>query len=235
MATINLQKPIEPMPRLPGVPGVPGVPGNPKNPGLKPHPLMHLVLACALFPLLTCITLVVIYAKTYASWVPTAELVFLICAPGFFVAGGACLSLANAPSRRPPVGPASDVFETRFWHRVVLLLANIPAAIAGGYIVNILENETVVAIENDTGEAIDRCDVIAIDSVTRRTVSHIPVPVNGHVRSAFTLDEEGTVRVTVFQHNVKVDIDVITSIHPAGVKQRVRIDPGLKYQIECWE
>ena len=186
-------------------------------------------------PLVTGVILVAIYARSYAFWVPTAELILLVCAPGFLVAGGACLSLANAPRRRPAEGAALEVFHSRFWRRLVLLLVNIPAAIAGGFIINSLENDTVVAVINESGTAIEECVVVAVDGMDRKTEIHANIPAGSVVRSEFTLDEEGTVNLTLRQRDVKLDVEVIANMHPAGIKQRVRVLKGLKYRIEAWE
>jgi hypothetical protein len=166
--------------------------------------------------------------------VPDTELALLVCAPGFFLAGGACLSLANSRHRRLRIRPEGDRFESKFWWRVILLLINIPTVIAGGYVFGMLENRTVISIVNASGAALDECDVVAVDSVTRRIDSHANVPVNGQIRSEFNLDDEGTVRVTIIQRNVKVHFDVAPS-NPSGVKQRVRIAAGLKYEVEPWQ
>jgi len=197
--------------------------------------LLHVAMCCALFPLIAGATLVVIYANTYASWVPTAEFILLSYTTSFMIIGGACLSLSNSPKRRPAPGPEAEVFARQFWWRVVLLLLNVPGAIASGYAMNTLQNQTVVRVINETGAVIDDCTIIAIDSVTGQSQIQSSVPAGGSIHAGFTLDEEGVVRVTLQQGTQRAEVDVITNTHPISLKQRVRVTSGLKCRIEAWE
>lgn len=201
----------------------------------RPHWLMWVVFFCGLFPLVLNSIFVMVYAQTYQSWVPTAELVLLVCTPGFLVAGGACLSMANAPSRRPRSGVALEIFNAAFWRRVGVLLINIPAAIGCGFLVNMLENDTVVGVINETGAVIERCEIIAVDSVDRRTRRHAMIAPGDSVRSDFSLDEEATVKIRLQQAGASAEFELVGHPRLTGAKQRVLVSKGLKWRVVSWD
>jgi hypothetical protein len=195
-------------------------------------------LFCAMAPMIAGVATLLAYALTFAVGFAFFGLLVILGGSVLFLIGTCTALVGQFRLRKAAASPVVTRAKRQFRTRFVLLLANLPLALACFWAGTTLMSLCTVDVVNDTGAMIDDCKIEAFPAFGGMPshTSHLgAIPPGGHARAYFLAQDSGHATATITQAGRTeklIAVDYMTGGVGSAEHARLTVGAGITGRVE---